>query len=647
MSHTRSWRAHAGLALAWATALWLFPAAVGAEQADSLYQRGRELARSSDLQLRLQAARDLEEAARLAPERADVWRELSELQASLRQRQQARRSLERLAALMPDDAGAWTRLGDAWRWDWLATIDDSSFARALRCYRRATGLDSAQLAAWLGRAGMLLAKGDLRGSRAAAEGAVACAPSAAMSQLTFACVAYRAGALELAEGAFDVAIPRLPAEFVPRFHGIAATQERGPARAPADDDSTIVWGAHTVIPDPDRTTEWNEAALDYQFRVGLALLLLRSEDSLRWDMRSELIARYGMPAQIHEANPDQPLEFSFLTGGAVEWAPGGSTSVGGGRSGPTFPFHFQLWRYPALGMDVPLWDRSLTERYESPPNLDESTDPLPDYRRLRGRSDLVLSPDGLAVFRAMAPGVTPIPVSVLVSRFPAAAGARLVAHVATAAGPRDTLWATMVVTDRDGHRVAVADGAMKRAVCDPTGRQLAQLAGVVPPGEYRVDVSVRFGVRQRGLARRRAQVVQPDAGVRMGDVVLLCGPIDLQTSGGAIQLEPEFGRRTFPRRDLAVYFELSNLVLAGDGRRSFRYAYAIHALDGDGGETGPALVEASRVESYAGDDRRQFISAKTGGLRPGRYRLRIDIRDEIGGAEASRAVDFEQVAAAQ
>jgi hypothetical protein len=298
-------------------------------------------------------------------------------------------------------------------------------------------------------------------------------------------------------------------------------------------------------------------------------------------------------------------------------------------------------------MEVPLWDRSLSEHYESPPSLDESTDPLPDFRRLQGRTDVVPSPDGLAVFRAMAPGVTPIPVTVLVSRFPAAGGSRLVAHVGAQAGPRDTLWATMAVTDRDGHRVAFADGAMKRAVCDPTERQLAQLAGVVPPGEYRVDVSVRFGIRQRGLARRRADVAPPGPGVQMGDVVLLCGPIDLQTSGGAIQLEPEFGRRAFPRRDLAVYFELSNLVVANDGRRSFHYAYAIHALDKDGVETGPALVEASRSESYAGDDRRQFISAKTGSLKPGRYRLRIDVRDENGGAEVSRVVDFEQAKGAR
>src|SRR5262245_63740069 len=126
-------RAPGSLGLACACLLSLV-AAVGAQDVDSLLARARQRARSPDLELRIQAARDLEEAARLAPERVDVWRELSELQASLRHRQQARRSLERLAALTPDDAGAWIRLGDAWRWDWLATIDDSSFARALRCY---------------------------------------------------------------------------------------------------------------------------------------------------------------------------------------------------------------------------------------------------------------------------------------------------------------------------------------------------------------------------------------------------------------------------------------------------------------------------------------------------------------------------------
>src|SRR5262249_24830107 len=189
-------------------------------------------------------------------------------------------------------------------------------------------------------------------------------------------------------------------------------------------------------------------------------------------------------------------------------------------------------------------------------------------------------------------------------------------------------------------------GPMKRSVCDPTERQLAQLSGVVPPGAYRVDLSVRCGVRRRGLARVRTQVAPPDAGLRMGDLVLLCGPGDLQSQARGGQLGAEFPRRSLGRRDLAVYFELAGLAAGPDGQRAFQYSYAIHALADDGDEVGPALVEASRAEHYAGDDRRQFITANSASLKPGRYRLRIDVRDENAGGVAARTLEFEKVGAA-
>jgi tetratricopeptide (TPR) repeat protein len=629
----------AALALACALLSGLGSLAVAsAQEADSLFERGRRLGNSSDLDHRRQGLRDLEAASRLDPERPEVWWELSVLEIALGERSRARVALERLAALTPEDARAWTRLGDAWRWDWMATIDDSSFARALRCYGRSTRLDPTGLDAWLGRVGMALARGDVRASRLAAEGAIACSPTEAMSQLAFACVAYRAGALELAEGAFDVAIPRLPADVVPRFRGPATARRRALGGTPeGSPDSTIVWSEVTGIPDPDLTTEYNEAALDFDFRIGLALLLFRGEGHAHWDMRAELIARYGMPAAIEEPTPDQVLEFRFMRRLSAEEAV---------PSGPPYPYHFQLWKYPALGMDAPLWDRSVREIYERPPDFERSTDALPDPRLLRGRSDLMLAPDGLAVFRTMAPGVTPIPLDALLSRFPAPSGTRLVAHVGAAAGPLDTLWASMVVSDRDGRRVASAEGRMRRSACDPAARQVVQLDGVVPPGAYRVDLSVRFGARRRGLVRVRSVVPEPDPRLRMGDLVPLCGPLELQRSGAAVQLEPDFHRRSVGERDLSVYFEMANLADGLDGEKSFHYAYSIHALGDDSEEIGPALVEAARSERYAGEERRQFITAHVAGLRPGRYRLRIDIRDENGEGAAVRTLDFEKLAAA-
>jgi len=628
----RTARARDFIAFASACLLWLAPPAT-AGQVDSLLARGRALAGSPDLELRAEAARELQEAARLAPGRADVWWELSALQSSFMEREQARASFEHLARIAPDDAHTWARLGDAWRWDWLATTDDSSWARAWRCYDHAVSLDTTQLDAWLGACGMALAKGAVRGSRSAAEGAVACAPDAAMSQLAFACVAYRLGDLELAEGAFNRAIPRLPSEYAMRFNRLDP-EWRTSARVSQDIiDSSLVWSDRTGIPDPDLTTPWNEAALDFRFRVGLALLLLRTEDSLSWDMRSEMIARYGMPSAIGPAVGLPDFEVGLTRRTPVFYAP----------EPLTYPYHFVRWSYPALGMDAWLVDRSLREHYESAPSLEKSPDPTPDLSLLNGRSDLVVSPDGLAVFRTMPPGVTPLAINAIVSRFPAPSGTRLVTYVGAPASVQDTLWGTMVVSDLSGMRpLARAEGRLRHSACDPTERQLVQLSTIVPAGEYRVDLSVRSGAQRRGLARRRVSVPDPDSPLRMGDLVLLCGSPENQTGAGAIQLDPDFQARSEGGRDLSVYFELANLAVGPDGQKAFTYTYTIHALDGHGEETGSALVQATRSERYVGDDRRQFMTSKSSGLKPGRYRLRIDVHDDNVAASAVRTLDFER-----
>jgi hypothetical protein len=132
----------------------------------------------------------------------------------------------------------------------------------------------------------------------------------------------------------------------------------------------------------------------------------------------------------------------------------------------------------------------------------------------------------------------------------------------------------------------------------------------------------------------------------MGDLVMLCGSPENQTGKGAILLDPEFQGRSEAGRDLTVYFELANLATGADGQKAFTYVYTIRALDEHGAETGPALVQTTRSEHYVGNDRRQFITAKTAGLRPGRYRLRIDVRDDNAVTAASRTLDFERAKSA-
>lgn len=121
-------------------------------------------------------------------------------------------------------------------------------------------------------------------------------------------------------------------------------------------------------------------------------------------MRSEHIARYRMPARIHPMMSIPDYDLRFARRAEVRYAP----------DPQPYPYHWQRWSYPALGMEMVIVDRLLIEHYESRPNTEMSQEPQPDLSRLGWRNDLVLSPDGLDVISAMAPGVTPIPVSAIV-----------------------------------------------------------------------------------------------------------------------------------------------------------------------------------------------------------------------------------------
>ena len=49
---------------------------------------------------------------------------------------------------------------------------------------------------------------------------------------------------------------------------------------------------------------------------------------------------------------------------------------------------------------------------------------------------------------------------------------------------------------------------------------------------------------------------------------------------------------------------------------------------------------ASRDETHLGATRRQFMRVQTVSLTPGRYRVRLRVRDLVSGAEAERVAEF-------
>ena len=54
----------------------------------------------------------------------------------------------------------------------------------------------------------------------------------------------------------------------------------------------------------------------------------------------------------------------------------------------------------------------------------------------------------------------------------------------------------------------------------------------------------------------------------------------------------------------------------------------------------PVNTWASRDETHLGAMRRQFMRVQTASLTPGRYRVRLRVRDLVSGAEAERVTEF-------
>src|SRR5262249_33184216 len=132
--------------------------------------------------------------------------------------------------------------------------------------------------------------------------------------------------------------------------------------------------------DPDLTTDENEVELDFLARTANALLLFRDGDGVRWDLRAALFTRCGALASIVAPPLDSELMFHVERRALVVYAP----------PPMEYPYHMQTWRYPALGMSVDLWDRSLEHAYEIPYSDQPGKQPKPNLAAIAARGDLVV-----------------------------------------------------------------------------------------------------------------------------------------------------------------------------------------------------------------------------------------------------------------
>lgn len=587
-----------------------------ARAADSLRDRAAAYRAAGTLDGRRQAMSDLERASLLAPEDHRVWLDLGRLCLETGQRARGRACYDRARRAAPDDAEAHAALGSAWTWEWLGSFEPTALAHAERDLERAAELAPGRAAAWGELAALSLSRGRLEQAERAAERGLAADPGAWEPLVALACVSYRQARLARADSAFAAARARAPEELRARFEATPWAPEGEPG----------------AIGDPDLTTPENEAELDYLTRLGLALLLFRDGHGVRWDMRTELFVRYGPPATV-DVNPlSSPLSMHYHRPAVLMYAP----------EPIEYPYNVQAWSYPELGMRTELWDRSLTQSFVLPPAFEDEAEPRPDPMLLAGRPDLVSLGGGRGVFRAMAPGSKPVPARGQVARFPSGQGVVLLAHVVTPGEPGDSLTGAWAVVAADGRAIARATRTLSASACDPASQQVADFSAIVPPGEYRVDLSVSGRGGRRGLVRLGATVPPQATGLGLSDLVMLCGAADATPSPDAVRIEPDMERRFSGPGPLSVYFEIDRLTPGADGRSRFAYRYSLTpvAREDKRSRVPQVAFEASREESQDGAHRRQFVTIPMRSVKPGLYDLRIEVRDLVAGTVAAAGLRF-------
>lgn len=443
-------------------------------------------------------------------------------------------------------------------------------------------------------------------------------------------VAFHEGAIERSDSLFRATIPHLDPALARLFDDPRSTLGQA---APAQGWQGL---------DPDPTTPENELELEYWSRVAHAFLLFYDPDRPGTDARLQIYVQYG-PPESAALNPDG-VALNFRTFASA------TQSDGGGREAAAtpkvvFPTPIQVWQYPELGMRLVLQDRSLHGRFQPRASIDADPGARPDPRVFARRSDLLALGDGIAVFHRQPPEEQRIAIRGLLARFGGPGGPRILAHVEVDGSPTDSLRARWVIADTSGRLVRRGEQVLALDACDPAARRAGQFVAELPPGAYRVTVSVRGANGKRGLFETGAAVARGEAGLELSDLVLACGDPSLLIGGGSARFDANVDAHvTGPQ--MAGYLEIYGLTPGADGASHFEYRCEVrHALPVGkrprrGRDERAVLVSTTREETQPGAMRRQFVIVPLQSLPTGSYELEVRVKDLTSGAVASRIVDF-------
>jgi len=630
--------------------------ALAADRASETERLSKEADRRWDegtLEQRHKAIEALEQAAHLAPRDTTVLSRLARAYLDAGFSHDAKETYERITTLAPDGADAWQGLGRVWKRDWLATLATASLEKSIHYFDEAVRRDPARAEVWTLLAVLRLERGDATIAARAAERALAAAPDSGGPLLAAGILAYQTGRLAQAESLYTLAIARMPRSIGLRYRDLA------PLLAGADGDALadLSPAEHAEAvrrfwseSDPDPTTRVNEARLEFWTRLARASLLYSDSWAPHWDMRAELYARYGPPEHIAYQPPGIPLAQRPNTNDYWFGDPVAGTRRVGDAIPMWYPLHAQVWEYPRLGISVLLEDRAISQHYELPRNPYGETDVTPDPAVL-ARNGLLATGGGRGVFAPLPPGEHPLAIAAAVSAFQGERGPRLLANVATPGEPGRVLHAECVVLDSAEHEVQRAARDLGASRCDAATTRAGDFAFDLPPGRYRVAVSVVDGAGGRGVAREPHELAPLPGALTLSDIVLVCGPLETLPVGGSVRLDPNLARRIGDGEPLLAYFEVYALRPDAGGSTRFEYEYSVHSLERDSrpwfkrlfSRTGLEPISVHSPEEGVGPTRRQYLSVPAQSLPPGHYRLEVTVKDH--GATARRAVEFEKTVA--
>jgi len=618
-----------------------------ASEVDRLAKEGARRWQDGTFAQHRKAIELLEQAARLAPRDLKVQSQLAHAYLDAGFTHSAKDIFERIAGMAPDSADGYDGLGRVWKRTWLATLDRGPLERSVRYLNEAAHRDASRGDVWTQIAVLQLERGDtLLAARASAH-ALAAAPDSVGPLLAAGILRYLGGHLVEAESLYTLALARMPREIKLRFRDVGplltgADGEAFAELSPASHAEAVrrFWS----VSDPDPTTSVNEARVEYWTRAARASLLYSDSWAPRWDMRAELYVRYGAPEHIafqHPGIPDAKYQKN-LEDYWIDYEAGMVRDRG--MAAQWFPMHTQVWEYPQLGMNVLLEDPTVSQHYELPRSPYMEIDPTPDPAVI-ARSGLLPTAGGRGVFAPLPPGEHPLQIEASVSAFQGDKGPLLLANVAAPGTAGYPLHAECVVLDSTEHEVARASRDLGASRCDPYTTRAGDFAFDLPPGRYRVAVSVRDGESGRGIKREPRVLSPPPGALALSDIVLVCGPLETVPVGGSVRLDPNFARRIGGDEPLLAYFEAYALRPDAGGNTRFEYEYKIRSLAPD---PRPWFKRAfSRVrepidvrapQEGVGPTRRQYLRVPVRSLPPGRYRLEVTVKDH--GASARREIEF-------